>query len=152
MPLDVSSFVKCGTQMKSLRAVERATYSASVVKSMTILCILEDHGMGQFVCIMTHPVQLRQEEGSWAFASEKVPAKSASTGHSKPFEMSGVIVMPSSFVRLRQRTIRFAATSWLLFGSMENREHWCVANCMSGRVEDVRQLSWPIEERQWKAS
>ena len=79
--------------MTSLKLMERAMYSASVVDIAVIVCILETHVMGAPAKRMSQPERDLDVIGSiWASHFRQLPAKSVSTQHSNCRTWLGRIV------------------------------------------------------------
>ena len=110
--------------MTSLKLVERAMYSASVVDIAVMVCILEAHVMGAPVKHTSHPDRDLDVIGStWASHLRQLPAKSASTQQSNCQMSLGRMINPLSLVCKRQRPIHFTASAWLFLRFSEKRAH-----------------------------
>ena len=131
--------------MTSLKMVERAMYSASVVDSAAIVCILEAHVMGAPAKRTSQPeCDLEVIGSTWESLCRQLPAKSASTQQSNCHIWLGQIINPLSLEDKRYHPIRFTASVWLRFGFSEKRVHWCMLIEISGRVDFSRKLSLPM--------
>ena len=85
--------------MTSLKLVERAMYSASVVDIAVIVCILEAHVMGALAKRTSQPDRDLNVMGSmWASLFHQLPAKSASTQQSNCQMSLGRTINPLSLV------------------------------------------------------
>ena len=109
----------------SLRLVERAMYSASVVDMAVMVCILDAHVIGAPAKRTIQPERDLAVIGSLCGSAwRQFPAKSASTQQSNCLDLLGCMMMPLSRVANRYRPIRFTASAWLFLGASEKRAHW----------------------------
>ena len=129
----------------SLRLVERAMYSASVVDMAVMVCILDAHVMGVPAKRTIQPERDLAVIGSLcASAWRQFPAKAASTQQSNCLDLLGCMIMPLSRVASRYHPIHFTASAWLFLGASEKRAHWWTLTEMSGLVDFSRKFSFPI--------
>ena len=83
----------------SLRLVDKAIYSASVVDNAVIVCILDAHMISAPAKRIIHPERDLAVIGSLlASCGRQLPEKSASTQHSKYLSSFGRMMSPLSFV------------------------------------------------------
>ena len=96
----------------SLKLVERAMYSASVVDRAVMVCILDAQVIGAPANLMIQPERDFAVIGSTgaSFLSQ-LPAKSASTQHSKRRCSLGRMMSPLSLVASKYRPILFTASA-----------------------------------------
>ena len=100
----------------SLRLVESAMYSASVVDLAVMVCILDAHVMGAPAKRTIQPERDLAVIGSLcASAWRQFPAKSASTQQSNWLALLGCMIMPLSRVASRYRPIHFTASLGMAF-------------------------------------
>ena len=131
--------------MISLKLVERAMYSASVVDSAVIVCILEAQMMGATANQTTQPELDLDVIGSlWVSCWHQLPAKLASTQHSKCLRSLGRTSSPLSRVANKYYPILLTTSARLCFGFSEKRAHWCTLMEMSGRVDFSKKFNFPI--------
>ena len=98
-PCSMASLSMPISGMTSLRLVDRAIYSASVVDNAVIVCILDAHVIGTPAKRTIHPERDKAIIGSlWASCGHQLPEKSASTQHSKYLSSFGCMMSPLSFV------------------------------------------------------
>ena len=82
--------------------MESATYSATVVDKVVMVCILEAHVKRQAANQITQPaLDLDVMKSYGASCGLQFPAKSESTQHSKIDRVSGFRINPLSLVPLR---------------------------------------------------
>ena len=109
----------------SLRLVESAMYSASVVDMAVMVCILDAHVMGAPAKRTIQPERDLAVIGSLcASAWRQLPAKSASTQQSNCLGLLGCMIRPLSRVTSRYHPICFTASAWHFLGASEKRAHW----------------------------
>ena len=98
--------------MTSVRLVDRAIYSASVVDNAVIVYILESQVTGALVKRTIHPERDLDVIGSlWASCCRQLPEKSASTQQSKYLRVFGRIMSPLTLVANRYRPMRLTASA-----------------------------------------
>ena len=126
----------------SLKLVESAMYSASVVDMAVMVCILDAHYIGAPAKRTIQPERDLAVMGSLcASAWRQLPAKSASTQQSNCLDLFGCMMMPLSLVASRYRPIRFTASAWLFLGDSEKRAHWWkLTECWTSPGSSVSQL------------
>ena len=97
-PCSVASFNMPIKGITSLKLVERAIYSASVVDSAVMVCILDAQGIGAPAKQMSHLDRDFDVIGSICMSLlSQFPAKSASTQHSKRRSSLGCITNLTGF-------------------------------------------------------
>ena len=135
------SFIRLTKVNMSLIAWYKSMYYISIVLSDISVWSHISHIIGQLEYIIAYPILDRTYPGSLPSSWLYLHAKSASTYHSIPFYGSGFRTIPCVAVPLGR--FRTRLTSWLYssLGLALNCDNWLTANCASGCVEFVRELS-----------
>jgi hypothetical protein len=139
-PCFCNSFVRVNKIILPFVAALGDMYSALVVESAIIVCILEAHVIEQFAYLTTYPVCEKQLCGLIGCSFLKVPAKLASAKHLIPFNLLIAIMIFYSVYALSNKQsflLSFCDSFLLKLLPMENSSLSCTPFRVLQRVISI---------------
>ena len=137
------SFIRLINGINSCIEVDRSMYFLSVVLREIYACIFLPQWIGHPAYIVTKPVCDNTDSREAWSPYFHPPAKSASTYHSRPHEVSVLCIIPLSLVSIRYLQILLTDCSCERCVSLLNIARWWVSIVMSGRVVPFKYTSMP---------